>query len=180
MSIEIIGQHLPIIEEGDKLPELIEQETDYQEDDVLVISETIVSRARGRTRKLEEVRVGEKAKQLSKENDKDPRICQLILNKASEIIATGEGFVITEINGLVCANAGIDLSNSKEGKAILPLKNPNKIAEEYSQKLGGGVIISDSVGRSFRRGAVGLAIGYSGLSPFSSYIGQKDLFGREM
>lgn len=180
MSIEIVGLTLPIISEGDDLIAIIKKEVDFEERDILVITETIISKARGRTKNLSEVKISEKAKELSNRSNKDQRICQLIIEEASEIIEVGDGFIITETDGLICANAGIDLSNARKGKAILPLKKPHEVAKKYSKQLNVRVIISDSVGRPFRRGAAGLAKGHSGIKPFSSYIGKKDLFGKEM
>ncbi len=180
MSIEIVGAKLPIIKEGNDLVSVIKEEVDFRKKDILVISETVVSRSKGRVKELKEVKVSEKAKKLSKKSKKDKKICQLIINECDEIIAVEENFIITEINGLVCANAGIDLSNAGKGKAILPIRDPKKVAEKLFEKLKAPIIISDSVGRPFRKGTVGLAIGYAGLKPFSSCVGIKDLFGREM
>lgn len=180
MSIEIVGKSFPIVGEGENLIETIKKEIDYRKEDILVISETMISRARGRVVELEEIEITDEAREVSRKTDKDLRICQLVVNEADKIVEVEKSFIVTELDGLVCANAGVDLSNAGEGKAILPLKKPHQVAEKYSEKLETGIVISDSVGRPFRKGAVGLAKAHSNLSPFASYVGKKDLFGREM
>ena len=125
--------------------------------------------------------------------DKDPRKVQAILDESNEVVRTREGVLIVEHKlGFVQANAGIDQSNiSHEGDAddlmclLLPEdpdKSARKIKDAIKTRLGVdvGVIINDSLGRAWRNGTVGLAIGVAGFTALENYIGDVDLFGREL
>jgi coenzyme F420-0:L-glutamate ligase/coenzyme F420-1:gamma-L-glutamate ligase len=118
---------------------------------------------------------------------KDPKLIQLILDESKEIIKA-EHVLITETkHGFICADAGIDKSNI-EGKEIVSLlpEDPDLDAQKIRKKLkketskGIAIIISDSFGRSFRVGAVGTAIGVSGINPILDMRGKEDLFGYEL
>ncbi len=99
----------------------------------------------------------------------------------------GPNFIISQTkHGFVCANAGIDESNVGEGLATpmpeYPDKSASLIRSNIQEKTGKdvSVIISDTQGRAFREGAVGVAIGISGLEPLWDRSGEKDLFNREL
>lgn len=183
--------NFPIVREGDDIAEIIidclkKENLKVIDGDVIVVAETIVSKAEGNVLDLSNVRVSEKAKKLAKKTGKDERLVQAILDEAKEIVAVGDGPIIVETHhGFVCASAGIDHSNVKGLKdfvALLP-KNPDKTAEkirkrierEYGKKIA--VLINDTQGRPFRVGAVGTAIGVSGLHPVWVRAGDVDLYG---
>ncbi len=118
---------------------------------------------------------------------KSPELIQAILDEANKIIKH-EHVLITETkHGFICADAGIDKSNI-EGKGTISLlpENPDRDAEIIRKTLKMktqkkvAVIISDSFGRAFRLGALGTAIGVSGINPIRDYRGKKDLFGYEL
>ncbi|OPY27712.1 MAG: Coenzyme F420:L-glutamate ligase [Methanobacterium sp. PtaU1.Bin242] len=158
-----------------------------QEGDVLVIAETAVAKAEGNIIKLEYMEPGATAMELASKTGKDPELVEAILQESEEVIKVGPDFIISETkHGFVCANAGIDESNVEEGLATPIPHNPDKIASEIRSKIQNitgakiAVIISDTQGRAFREGAIGVAIGISGMDPLWDRSGEKDLYGREL
>ncbi|GAB4499136.1 MAG: coenzyme F420-0:L-glutamate ligase [Anaerolineales bacterium] len=109
--------NIPLIQPGDDLAEVILQgcrdaEMLLENGDVFVLAQKIVSKAEGRLVNLAQVQVSQAALELARTADKDPRLCQLILNESREILRTRPGTIIVEHKlGFVCANAGIDHSN---------------------------------------------------------------------
>ncbi len=190
--MEIIGLKLPMIKEGDDLAQIILSVLEnidlaLEDDDIVLVTEKIVSKSQGRLVDLETVVPTVEAKKLADATEKDPRIVELILQESREIVLTGPNFIITEtLDGFVCANAGIDSSNVVEGKVkLLPL-DPDSAAEDIRRKIEKtlgkhiGVVISDSFGRPFRLGSVGVAIGASGLTTLWDRRGETDLYGRTL
>ncbi|AUB57990.1 MAG: coenzyme F420-0:L-glutamate ligase [Methanobacterium sp.] len=193
MEIEIIGlKGIPLIKKGDDLSQLIIQAAVLQgiqlsNEDILVIAETAVAKAEGHVIQLEHVEPGEKAKEIAKHTGKDAELVESIIQESNEIIKVGPDFIISETkHGFVCANAGIDESNVDEGLATPIPVNPDISAHEIREKLENNtgksvaVIISDTQGRAFREGAIGTAIGISGMSPLWDRCGELDLYGREL
>jgi len=180
---------LPMIKKGDPIPELIlasleKEGLDLDENDIIVVTEKIVSKSDGKLIDLNTVTPSEKAKKLAEKTEKDPRLVELILKESNEILTVGENFIITETKqGLICANAGIDSSNIEGEKVKILPENPDKTASEIRktirEKTGKdiGIIISDSFGRPFRYGTVGVAIGASGVNMLWDRRGEKDLYG---
>ncbi|MFI5315904.1 MAG: coenzyme F420-0:L-glutamate ligase [Myxococcota bacterium] len=151
---------------------------------ILVVAQKVVSKAEGRLVALTDVEPSERAIALAREIGKEPRHTELVLREAKRVVRTAPGVLITETrHGLVCANSGVDLSNSPgdEVAVLLPL-DPDASAERIRAALGPGraVIISDTFGRPWREGLVDVAIGVAGLAPLKSYIGETDRAGREL
>lgn len=154
--------------------------------DVLVLAQKVVSKAEGSLVNLQEITPSQEAIELAAQSHKDPRLVQVILNEARTILRVRPGLIIAEHRlGFICANAGVDHSNVGLGPdwvSILP-KAPDgsadairkTVEETFGVRIG--VIINDTHGRPFREGAVGVAIGVSGLNPLFSYVGQEDLYG---
>lgn len=193
MSIEIIAiKDFPIIEMGDDLPEivyrsLVDNGISLVDDDVLVLAETVVSKAEGNYVKVEDVVASDEAKELSRLSGKDARQCQIILDNSNEVIRCREGLIVTEtLHGFVCANSGIDNSNCEEGFVtplpVNPDESAGKIKDFLDEKFGveSKIIISDTQGRAWRVGAVGVAVGISGLHPTTDFRGSYDLYGQEL
>jgi len=189
--VKIIAvENLPLIEKGDNLAELIskaakKQGTPLQENDIIVVTHVIVSKAEGNIINLDELTPSEKAKEIAQQTSKDPALVEVILRETKEIVRVGQNSIITETNsGIVCANAGIDRSNVSGDRNVVPLpKNPNasalNIREEIKQLTGVdvAVIVSDTHGRPFRLGEINVAIGVAGIKPIRDRRGEKDLFG---
>jgi len=190
-KIEIFGlETIPIVKEGDNIAELIVEATEkenvgIQDNDIIVIAQTIVSRSEGRVVNLKNIKPSPFAKILANETRKDPRLVEVILRESKGIVRMGKHHLIMETHhGFVCANSGVDRSNvpGEETVSLLP-KDPDasarKIRNEIKRITGKevAVIISDTFGRPLREGAVGVAIGVSGIDPLYDMRGRKDLFG---
>lgn len=179
---------------GDDLATFIVQaltamERPLQSGDVLVVTSKVVSKAEGRLVALDSVQPGEYAQALADETRKDPRLVELVLQESRDISRKAPHVLVVEHRlGFVSANAGIDQSNIEDGDnyALLLPANPDASAtalrDALHQKTGvaPGVVISDSHGRPFRLGNVGVAVGVAGLPALRDLRGQHDLYGRPL
>ena len=160
---------------------------------VLVVAQKVVSKAEGRLVFLRDVEVTDDARRLAEETGKDPRVVELILRESQSVIRVRPGLIIAEHRtGHILANAGIDASNTGVGavsgdEAVLlwpenPDASARALSEAVSQALGYHVpvVINDSLGRPWRMGTVGFAIGVAGLEPVWDQVGERDLDGRTM
>ena len=185
-------KHMPLVREGDDLGSLIagcleKMGEKLVEGDVVVVAQTIVSRSEGRLVRLDDVKPSNLAYEFASVTGKDPRVVQVVMDEASRVIGVYPGFILTQTqHGSICANAGVDASNTPDGYvSLLPL-DPDASAKRISNSIQDHtgipvpVIISDSQGRPFRRGAIGVAVGVHGISPVLSLAGSKDLFGRPL
>lgn len=181
---------LPIIKKGDNLGVLIsdaaeKQGTPLQNDDVLIVTHVVVSRAEGRVYNLDEITPSEFAKTVARNLKKDPALVEVILRESKAIRRMRDGHLITESKqGFTSANSGIDQSNVSGGRFVAPMpKNPDRsariIREGIMKKTGKdtAVIISDTHGRPFRMGEINVAIGVAGINPIRDRRGETDLFG---
>jgi coenzyme F420-0:L-glutamate ligase / coenzyme F420-1:gamma-L-glutamate ligase len=162
-----------------------------EEGDVLVVAQKIVSKAEGRYVDIATVQPSERAISLAAEVDKDPRFVEVVLSEARRVVRYRPGLLIVEHRlGFVMANAGIDHSNiaAEDGveRVLLLPADPDGSAHALRQYLSNafgisiGVIISDSFGRAWRKGTVGVALGAAGLPALVDLRGHPDLFGREL
>lgn len=199
MKLTFTGiEGIPLVQPGDDLVGQIIDAVQamgesIQDDDVIVIAQKVVSKAENRYLDLRTVTPGPEAEALAVEVDKDPRKVQAILDESREVVRKREGVLIVEHRlGYVQANAGIDQSNiahendEEDMLCLLLPVDPDKSAREIrsaiAERLGVkvGVIINDSLGRAWRNGTVGLAIGVAGFTALENHIGNTDLFGREL
>ena len=161
--------------------------------DVIVIAQKIISKAENRYVNLNDVTPSTEAIDLGAEIDKDPRKVQLIMDESREVVRKRQGVMIVEHRlGFVHASAGIDQSNitNEEGEdedlCLLLPKDPDDSARQLVDKIAAqlrihvGVIINDSIGRAWRIGQVGHAIGVAGFTALEDYIGSRDIYGHEM
>lgn len=185
---------LPLIAAGDDLPGLISGALRAagwipEAGDVLAIAQKIVSKAEGRSVRLETVTPSPAAIELAAQADKDPRVAELILRESTAVLRVSRGVIITEHrSGLILANAGIDRSNLEDSETaalLLPVDADASAAglraaleRDFGVPLG--VIVTDSIGRPWRLGTIGHAIGCAGLVVIEDLRGQPDLFGRRM
>jgi len=199
------GDDLP----GRRIEACEEEDLEIQDNDIIVISSKVVSFHEGRVVDLEDVDPSPRAKAIANSTGMLEEEVQLILREG-EVLASipvrkfGEEFVLnqakdketakkalenipsmllTKRNGRICTSAGVDLSNSPEGKATLLPRDPDesarKIREKIEEETGKNiaVIISDSE-VTIRGGSMDIAIGCSGIEPIDSNFGAKDLFGK--
>jgi coenzyme F420-0:L-glutamate ligase/coenzyme F420-1:gamma-L-glutamate ligase len=190
--MEAIGlDNLPLVSEGDDLVliidrAIVEKGLALDEGDIIAVTEKIVSKAEGRLVKLDGVEPSRRAKELGEKTGKDPRDVELILRESKEVLRLGEFIVVETHHGFVCASAGIDHSNVDRGYAKLLPEDPDasavKLREGLEAKTGKrlGVLIIDSHGRPFRKGAIGVAIGAAGVRTFWDRCGEKEIFGRTL
>lgn len=185
---------IPEVRDGDDLPALIAAAAEAAaiglvDDDVLVVTQKVVSKAEGRLVDLATVEPRPWAVEFGARWDKDPRQVELVLRESAEIVRVGpRGLIISRTHhGFVCANAGVDQSNVGGGDAatLLPVDpdaSAARIRDGLSDRVGAApaVIISDSFGRPWRNGIVNVAIGVAGLAPLLDLRGQPDADGREM
>jgi coenzyme F420-0:L-glutamate ligase/coenzyme F420-1:gamma-L-glutamate ligase len=162
-----------------------------QDGDVLVVAQKIVSKAEGRYVNVAAVQPSERAIALAAEVDKDPRFVEIVLSESKRVVRHRPGLLIVEHRlGFVMANAGIDHSNvpTEDGveRVLLLPEDPDGSAGALREYLAGvfgtriAVIISDSFGRAWRKGTVGVALGAAGLPSLIDLRGHPDLFGREL
>lgn len=186
--MQIIPIHIEKeIEPDDDISELIINSEEIHNGDILVIAQKIISKQEGRIVELSSVVPSLLAEGISSEYQKNPHIVELILNESKQIIRMDHGILIVETrNGFICANAGIDESNVKNGFAtLLPLNSDvsaENIRKEIMKKINKTVcvIISDTFGRPFRMGQTNCAIGISGMNPILDYAGTKDSFEKTL
>lgn len=186
--------NIPHVQSGDDLAELIltalqKADIDLANGDVLAVAQKIVSKAEGRLVRLADVQPSQRACVVAAETDKDPRVVQLVLQESEEISRMRQGVLIVRHRlGFTSANAGIDRSNVASGdEAVLLLpSNPDASAaalrEAIAAKVGVqvGIVITDSHGRPFRMGTVGVAIGVAGIPALWERRGEPDLYGYKL
>ena len=160
---------------------------EIQNDDILVVTHKIVSKAEGRVIDLASIKPSTKAIRMAKEHDKDPRVMELILNESTQILRAKNGIIISETkHGFVCANAGVDQSNVEGDTAVLlpvaPDESASRLQDAVKKKVDKeiAVVITDTFGRTFRNGQTNVAIGIAGINPIKSYIGTYDMYGRKL
>jgi coenzyme F420-0:L-glutamate ligase / coenzyme F420-1:gamma-L-glutamate ligase len=186
---------IPFIQVGDDLADILIQSArnrglEILDNDIFIIAQKIISKSERRQVNLATIAPSQKAKRLAKLSNKDPRLCELIIQESNKILRIRPGTIIVQHKlGFVCANAGIDHSNvSSEGaddqnQVLLLPKNPDESAFNIRQNLENmtnrklGTMIIDSHGRAWRLGVVGSCIGLSGMPGLVDMRGQPDLFG---
>ena len=168
-------KNFPEINAGDDLIELLinileDSNISIEENDIIVLTQKIVSKSESRLRNLE-----------------DTSFEELLAEESTEIIRKRGDLVIARTkHGFICANAGIDKSNIENGHALLLPIDPDRSANKYREQIYTrlqkkvAVIISDTFGRPWRVGQVNFAIGSSGIEPLVSYIGSTDTFENEL
>jgi len=183
---------LPLIEPGDDLAGLVaaalkSNDMTLMDDDIVVVAQKVVSKAEGRIVTLADVKPSEEARVRAAENDKDPALVQVILDESTEVVRQHHGVIIVEHRlGFVMANAGVDQSNSHADQVILLPEDPDASAARLAAALGEfsgrrvGVIVTDSIGRAWRNGTVGHALGVAGMQSLIDLRQTMDLFERPM
>lgn len=199
---------MPEVREGDRVGRLIAGRARLAGGDVVVISQKIVSKAEGRTRKLSDVVPSMRARELAKKLGREAELVELVLSESRAVIRDERALITETHHGFVCANAGIDSSNVPgKGTVCLLPENPDASARQIRKELtaavqgpgvGNGerqlqepgdphlppphlaVVIADSFGRPWRLGQSEVAIGCAGLQPLDDWRGRHDAKGREL
>lgn len=156
--------------------------------DCLVVAQKAVSKAEGRIVDLAGVEPSAEALAIAAEDDGDPRAVEVILRESAEVVRRRGSFIIGRTrDGHVCGSAGVDRSNQNapDQVTLLP-EHPDasavRLREAVRTTTGAAVavVVSDSHGRPFRRGTVGVAIGAAGFAPVVEHAGRPDDAGREL
>jgi coenzyme F420-0:L-glutamate ligase/coenzyme F420-1:gamma-L-glutamate ligase len=185
---------IPRIAAGDDLPSVIatglqRAGLSLQDGDIMVLAQKIVSKTEGRSVLLRDIAPSSRARELARQTGKDARVIELILSESKQVLRARPGLIVVEHRlGFVLANAGIDASNvddsdNDERVLLLPVDPDASCARlrtalerNFGTRLG--VVINDSLGRAWRMGTVGTALGSSGLVAMLDLRGRTDMNGR--
>jgi coenzyme F420-0:L-glutamate ligase/coenzyme F420-1:gamma-L-glutamate ligase len=186
----------PLVSSGDDLAAATAQALargglELRADDVLVFAQKVISKSEGRLIDLATVVPGAKALELARTVQKDPRLVELVLSESRRVVRAAKDVLIVEHRlGLIMANAGIDQSNVADPArgefALLLPEDPDGSAARLRDRLcsltgcAPGIVISDSFGRPWRVGTIGVAIGCAGIPATLDLRGHTDLFGRPL
>jgi coenzyme F420-0:L-glutamate ligase/coenzyme F420-1:gamma-L-glutamate ligase len=157
------------------------------DEDILVVTQKIVSKAENRFVDLKTVQPSPQAVELARRTQKDPRLVEVILWDTAEVVrARPDVLIVQHRLGFISANAGVDRSNVAEPGRDMVLRLPadpdesaRRLRSSLHELIGAApaLLIADSHGRAWREGTVGVAIGVAGLAPVQDLRGQPDLFG---
>jgi coenzyme F420-0:L-glutamate ligase/coenzyme F420-1:gamma-L-glutamate ligase len=180
----------PIVQPGDDLGGMIIDHWGAlppRDQDIIVIAQKVVSKSEGRLVDLADVQPSHRATEIAAVTAKDPRLVEIILGESERVVRQRPGVLIVRHRlGPVLANAGVDQSNVAEGRVLLWPRDPDASAERLRGRLSAhfgvelAVVINDSLGRAWRRGTMGIAIGAAGLPALLDLRGHPDLFGRRL
>ena len=191
-TIELIPlKRFPSVSVGDDVTQLILasiQENEFQiiEGDILVVTHSIISVAEGSVYRLDNLEISERARQIAEKTRGDPGRVEIALRESSSIIKEEPTLITKTRHGIFTDFSGVDESNAPLGSIVVLPKDPDKSAhtihQVVSQRQGFNVpvIITDTQGRPWRKGAVNIAIGVAGMSAFVHNRGKEDLYEREL
>jgi coenzyme F420-0:L-glutamate ligase / coenzyme F420-1:gamma-L-glutamate ligase len=184
---------IPMVRRGDDLARLIASGIEktglkLQAGDIVVVCQKVVSKAEGRVVDLRTIAPSEFANSLANRWEKDPRAVELVLRQTNRIVRNDRGVIIVETGqGWVCANAGVDESNSlTDDSAILLPEDPDASAARIRAGLKNlcgldiAVLVTDTFGRPWRDGLTEICLGIAGMNPILDLRGTTDLGGREL
>jgi coenzyme F420-0:L-glutamate ligase / coenzyme F420-1:gamma-L-glutamate ligase len=184
---------IALVRQGDNPAELIASAVAkcalrLEPGDIIVVCQKLISKAEGRIVNLKDVKPSKVALNYAQRWDKDPRAVEVVLSQTSRIVRMDRGVLIVETGpGWVCANAGVDESNSiGDDVAILLPQDPDasasRLREELKRLCGVevAVLITDTFGRPWREGLTEVCIGIAGMEPMLDLRGTRDLGAREL
>jgi coenzyme F420-0:L-glutamate ligase / coenzyme F420-1:gamma-L-glutamate ligase len=181
-----IGEIAPGTDLADTIARAAEALSGLRDDDVVVVSSKIVSKAEGQIVELSTVVPSEFARAWAADWNKDPAVVELVLREARRVVRQVGPILITETrHGFVCANSAVDQSNAGgPGLALLLPNDPDASARRIRKGLldrgaDTAVIVTDTFGRPWREGQTDVAIGLAGIQPIRSYVGERDPHGLE-
>ncbi len=184
---------IPLVKQGDNLAQFLMRGLEkgglkLEHGDIVVVCQKIISKAEGRLVDLRDVEPSQLALNFAARWEKDARAVEVVLRQTSRIVRMDKGVMIVETGpGWVCANAGVDESNSMaDDCAILLPRDPDasasKIRAELKRLSGAdvAVLITDTFGRPWRDGLTEICLGIAGMNPMLDLRGTTDLAGREL
>ena len=192
-AVEIIPlTGMPEIVPGDDLASVIIEAVarcslSIERGNIFVVAQKIVSKSEGKIVKLDSVAPSKRALRWAAKHEKDARVTELALRQAKRIVRMKKGVLIAETrHGFVCANAGVDTSNTARGTAVLLPRDPDRSARRLKVRLAKqfgvpvAVLISDTFGRPWREGLVNVALGVAGIGALMDYRGKHDASGKAL
>ena len=191
--LQFLGlEGFPEIRTGDDLARLTCEAVarageELREGDVLVFCQKSVSKAEGRLVRRDRIRPAKVVSAWAREHRRDPCEIQAALAEARRVVRVAGPVLITETRqGFVCANSGVDGSNTAPGTLCLLPEDPDRSARGLAEQLAAatgarlGVVITDTWGRPFRLGAVNVALGVAGFPALIHHRGRRDPAGRSL
>jgi coenzyme F420-0:L-glutamate ligase/coenzyme F420-1:gamma-L-glutamate ligase len=177
-------EHIPEIRPGIHLGECLSNAIaksglDIRARDILAVTQKIVSKAEGRMVRLDSVQPSTQSAVIARRSGKDPRLVEVILRESRRIVRLRGDVLICETHhGFICANAGVDQSNTPERDTVTLLpKDPDRSARTLAKFLDCGIILTDTFGRAWREGLVDTAIGIARVPPLLDLRGLNDSSG---
>jgi coenzyme F420-0:L-glutamate ligase/coenzyme F420-1:gamma-L-glutamate ligase len=183
---------MPEIVPGDDLAGLIidavaRRSLSIRHGNIFVVAQKIVSKSEGKIVTLDSITPSKRAVRWAARYRKDARVIELALRQAKRIVRMEKGVIIAETHhGFICANAGVDTSNTAKGTAVLLPENPDysarRLKTKLTKQLGASVavLISDTFGRPWREGLVNVALGVAGIDALVDYRGKRDASGKAL
>lgn len=180
--------NMPEVRPGDDVATLIRERVRLEPDDIVIVASTIVSKAEDRRASLGEYDSGPRAEAIASRlqritgDDKDPRFAQAVIEESTELLLEAPFLLTRTPCGHIGVNAGIDRSNTGGADLLLLPERPSESAKRIHEDLPGEhpVIVSDTCGRPFRHGQVGVAIGWAGMQASRDWRGTDDRDGHEL
>ncbi|MCK4937165.1 MAG: coenzyme F420-0:L-glutamate ligase [Methanosarcinales archaeon] len=175
-------EDIPLITKDHNIAKIICSLAQLDENDIVVVASTIVSKVEGRIIDPEQITPTLEAIRISKQTDNDPKFVQAVLDECTEVLLESPIFLVRHTSGNICINAGVDESNVENGLLLLPT-DPDESAKKLKDdifmltKKHVSVIITDTNGRAFREGQTGIALGVAGINTHHDWRGSSDLFG---
>ncbi len=181
----------PIVQVGDDIPNLVvstihRNGISLEKGDIIVVTHSIVSIAEGKVYRLDDVNVSDKAKEIAERTGHFSKRVEIALREAEKILREEPVLITATKHGIITDFSGVDESNAPLDTLIAIPNDPDKSAKSISEALSLEVgynipvIITDTQGRPWRKGAVNLAIGIAGMSPFQKNEGRRDLYGYQL
>jgi len=183
---------MPEIVPGDDLAGVIieavaRRSLSIEHGNIFVVAQKIVSKSEGKIVKLDSIAPSKRAVRWAARFNKDARVIELALRQAKRIVRMEKGVLIAETHhGFICANAGVDTSNTAKGTAVLLPEDPDRSARRLKAKLAKhfgvsvAVLVSDTFGRPWREGLVNVALGVAGIGALMDYRGKRDATGKAL
>jgi len=183
---------MPEIVPGDDLAGVIvkavaRRSLSIEHGNIFVVAQKIVSKSEGQIVKLDSILPSKRAVRWAARHEKDARVIELALRQAKRIVRMEKGVLIAETHhGFICANAGVDTSNTAKGTAVLLPEDPDRSARRLKEKLAKqfgvsvAIVISDTFGRPWREGLVNVALGVAGIDALVDYRGKRDASGKAL
>jgi coenzyme F420-0:L-glutamate ligase/coenzyme F420-1:gamma-L-glutamate ligase len=188
---------LPELRAGDDLAQMIadaaQRDEPLRDGQLVVIAHKAVSKCEGAVVALAEVHPSERALELAAQaaaagQQRDPRAIQVVLDESVAIVRAERGVLVCRTrHGFVCANAGVDASNSAHRETLILLpRDPDGSARRIRARLreltgaSVAVLVTDSFGRAWRHGQLDVAIGLAGMQPLDDWRGRTDSAGMQL